>query len=291
MISGTTQLAGFFASPANHSLSPLMHNYAFRACGIDAVYLAFDIDENRLPAALEGIKTMNMLGVNLSMPNKSIVLPYLDEMSQATKLIGACNTIVHKNGRLIGHNTDGIGFMRSIYEENVHVIGQKMTILGAGGAAKAIIVQAALDGIAEIAVYKRKNHTFDKIKHELAVISEQTGCSICVHDYAQTQQLTRDVEESILLVNATNIGMGENVECSPVPTIDVFRKELAVADLIYHPTETKFLKDARENGAKTINGLGMLLYQGATAFSLWTNEEMPIEEIRPLLIKGENKKL
>lgn len=282
MISGKTRLAGIFASPVTHSLSPLMHNTAFQARSIDAVYLAFTVDQTNLMQAVESIRTFNMLGVNLSMPNKTAVIPYLDELSQEAQLIGAVNTIVQRANRLIGYNTDGMGFMRSVNEAGVAIKNKKITVLGAGGAAKAIVIQAALDQAKEIVIYKRKNATFTSVVADFEKVAEQTNCPIIVKDYADTEQLKKDLEDTDLLINGTDMGMGAKKELMPIDP-QFLHKKLAVFDLIYSPKETRFLKEAKAIGCLTRNGLGMLMYQGAIAFELWTGETMPIEEIQPLL--------
>ncbi|MBO0461754.1 shikimate dehydrogenase [Enterococcus sp. DIV1298c] len=282
MISGKTRIAGIFASPVSHSLSPLMHNTAFQARSIDAIYLAFTVDQTNLKQAVESIRTFNMLGVNLSMPNKIAVIPYLDELSQEAQLIGAVNTIVHRDNRLIGYNTDGMGFMRSVNEAGIAIKDKKVTMLGAGGAAKAIVVQAALDQAKEIVIYKRKNATFENVASTFQKIAEQTGCHITIKDYADTEQLKKDLEDTDLLINGTDMGMGEKKEMVPIDP-QLLHPKIAVFDLIYSPRETRFLKEAKAQGCLTRNGLGMLLYQGAIAFELWTGQTMPIEKIQPLL--------
>ncbi|MBO1299401.1 MULTISPECIES: shikimate dehydrogenase [unclassified Enterococcus] len=282
MISGKTRIAGIFASPVSHSLSPLMHNTAFQARSIDAIYLAFTVDQTNLKQAVESIRTFNMLGVNLSMPNKIAVIPYLDELSQEAQLIGAVNTIVHRDNRLIGYNTDGMGFMRSVNEAGIAIKDKKVTMLGAGGAAKAIVVQAALDQAKEIVIYKRKNATFASVASTFQKIAEQTGCHITIKDYADTEQLKKNLEDTDLLINGTDMGMGEKKEMVPIDP-QLLHPKIAVFDLIYSPRETRFLKEAKAQGCLTRNGLGMLLYQGAIAFELWTGQTMPIEKIQPLL--------
>ncbi|EOH89814.1 shikimate dehydrogenase [Enterococcus villorum] len=284
MISGKTKLAVFFASPSAHSLSPLMHNTAFQHCGIDAVYLAFEVDQINLKQAVESIRTLNMLGANVSMPNKTAVLTYLDELSPEAELIGAVNTIVHKNHRLIGYNTDGKGFVRSVKEVGHTIADQKITVLGAGGAAKAIVAQMALDGAKEIHIYKRKNATFLSLSAYFATVSEKTGCSISLYDYADEPQLAKDLKHSDLLINATDIGMGEKKGSLPCRE-DLLHPNLAVFDLIYSPEETQLLKEAKKIGANGYNGLGMLIHQGAIAFELWTQKAMPIEVIRQQIIQ------
>ncbi|EOB3455554.1 shikimate dehydrogenase [Enterococcus hirae] len=283
MISGKTKLTGFFAKPASHSLSPLMHNLAFSHWGIDAVYLAFEVDQTNLRQAVESIRTLDMLGVNVSMPNKTAVLAYLDQLSPEAELIGAVNTIVHQEQRLIGYNTDGMGFVRSVNETGHPIKNQKIVVLGAGGAAKAIVVQMALEGAQEITIYKRLNATFLPLKEYFAKVSEKTGCPIRLHDYADESQLALDLSQANLLINATDIGMGSKKDQLPVADVKLLHSQLAVFDLIYSPSETRLIQEAKKMGIKAYNGLGMLIHQGAIAFELWTHREMPVQNIRERL--------
>ncbi len=283
MISGKTKLTGFFAKPASHSLSPLMHNLAFSHWGIDAVYLAFEVDQTNLRQAVESIRTLDMLGVNVSMPNKTAVLAYLDQLSPEAELIGAINTIVHQEQRLIGYNTDGMGFVRSVNETGHPIKNQKIVVLGAGGAAKAIVVQMALEGAQEITIYKRLNATFLPLKEYFAKVSEKTGCPIRLHDYADESQLALDLSQANLLINATDIGMGSKKDQLPIADVKLLHSQLAVFDLIYSPSETRLIQEAKKMGVKAYNGLGMLIHQGAIAFELWTHREMPVQNVRERL--------
>ncbi|EPM6823411.1 shikimate dehydrogenase [Enterococcus hirae] len=283
MISGKTKLTGFFAKPASHSLSPLMHNLAFSHWGIDAVYLAFEVDQTNLRQAVESIRTLDMLGVNVSMPNKTAVLAYLDQLSPEAELIGAVNTIVQQEQSLIGYNTDGMGFVRSVNETGHPIKNQKIVVLGAGGAAKAIVVQMALEGAQEITIYKRLNATFLPLKEYFAKVSEKTGCPIRLHDYADESQLALDLSQANLLINATDIGMGSKKDQLPIADVKLLHSQLAVFDLIYSPSETRLIQEAKKMGIKAYNGLGMLIHQGAIAFELWTHREMPVQNIRERL--------
>ena len=283
MISGKTKLTGFFAKPASHSLSPLMHNLAFSHWGIDAVYLAFEVDQTNLRQAVESIRTLDMLGVNVSMPNKTAVLAYLDQLSPEAELIGAVNTIVHQEQRLIGYNTDGMGFVRSVNETGHPIKNQKIVVLGAGGAAKAIVVQMALEGAQEITIYKRLNATFLPLKEYFVKVSEKTGCPIRLHDYADESQLALDLSQANLLINATDIGMGSKKDQLPIADVKLLHSQLAVFDLIYSPSETRLIQEAKKMGIKAYNGLGMSIHQGAIAFELWTHQEMPVQNIREQL--------
>lgn len=283
MISGKTKLTGFFASPASHSLSPLMHNLAFSHWGIDAVYLAFEVDQTNLRQAAESIRTLDMLGVNVSMPNKTAILAYLDQLSPEAELIGAVNTIVHQDQHLTGYNTDGMGFVRSVNETGHPIKDQKIVVLGAGGAAKAIVVQMALEGAQEITIYKRLNATFLPLKEYFAKVSEKTSCPIRLHDYADESQLALDLSQANLLINATDIGMGSKKDQLPIADVKLLHSQLAIFDLIYSPSETRLIQEAKKMGVKAYNGLGMLIHQGAIAFELWTHQEMPVQKIRERL--------
>lgn len=292
-ISGYTRLAGVIANPIKHSLSPRIHNTAYSLTHTNAVYLAFETIESDFEKMMDSVKVLDMLGVNISMPYKKRAYQMCDELSSAAKLIGVVNTVVQKNQILSGHNTDGLGFIKSLEEQNVIIKNQTMTILGAGGASRAIICQCALDGIAEINVFKRKNETFETVVHELRKIADETNTIIQVFDYADTTKLTEKIKKSQILVNATQIGMGDSLEL-PISQVNAITQEHIVVDLIYHPLETQFLKAAKKQDAVTINGLGMLIHQAAIAFELMTNKKMPVKEIKNILLselneKGKNK--
>lgn len=284
-ISGETRLAAFFASPARHSISPKMHNLAFKERQINARYLAFDVPPKELKTSIQAIRSLGLIGVNLSMPHKQKVLPLLDELSPEAKLIGAVNTIVNHEGKLIGHNTDGAGFMRSLEELALDIRGKEITILGAGGAATAIICQAALDGVQTINVISRKSANFSKMERKIKEIQKKSDCLIHLIESDAANAITAACQRSCLLINGTNVGMGELEGQLPMIAISDLHPNLAVSDIIYHPAETQLLLEAKRVGAKTMNGLGMLIHQGAVAFELWTNESMPIEMVKDALLK------
>ncbi|WP_413538662.1 shikimate dehydrogenase [Enterococcus malodoratus] len=282
-ITGKTRLAGVFATPIRHSVSPMLQNKAFETLGIDAVYLAFDLGTDRIVRAIESIRNLEMLGGNLSMPNKMAAIPLMDELSEAAEIVGAINTIVNTEGKLKGHITDGKGFMRSLVELDLQMKNQKMTLIGAGGAATAIMVQAAFDGVREIAVYNQRDDFYEKINDKISLVNARTNCFVHLEDLEDEQTFQQDVRESILLVNATSVGMSPNTGMTPITNFEVIRPELTVVDVIYTPRETLFLKEAAKRGATTANGLGMQLYQAAENFKLWTGKEMPLDEVRDLL--------
>jgi len=284
-ITGHTILIGLMATPIRHSLSPLIHNESFAKLGLDYAYLAFEVGNEALADSIKSIRTLGMRGSNISMPNKQKVIPLLDEISPAAELIGAVNTIVNEGGILIGHNTDGIGFMRSLEEVDVNIIGKKMTMMGAGGAATAICMQAALDGVKEISVFNRQDEWFEKAKRMVALINERTNCKASLFELENTEYLRKEILGSAILINGTGVGMNPYENQSLITDATFFRSDLIVADVIYKPEKTKLLQLAETQNCKLVNGLGMMLFQGAAAFKLWTGQEMPTEEIKKMLYK------
>lgn len=282
-ITGHTGLTGLLGSPVAHSLSPMMHNTSFQHLDLDYVYLCFDVGEDGLEEAVKGLKQCGIRGFNLTMPDKNKMAELADELSPAASIIGAVNTVVNDSGRLIGHNTDGVGFMRSVKDAGLNVAEKTMTILGAGGASTAICAQAALDGVKELNIFARPTSRF----HERAVkltetINRTTACKAVLMDQADQTALKKSIDESCLLVNATSVGMAPNTEASVLTDSSLLHEDLSVGDVIYNPRETLFLKQAKEAGCRTFNGMYMLLYQGAEAFRLWTGQEMPVDIVRKL---------
>ena len=287
-ITAQTGLLALLAHPSRHSKSPLMHNAAFAKLGLDYVYLAFDVDESTVGDAVAAIRAFHMRGANLSMPNKVKVMEYLDEIAPEAELAGAVNTIVNDDGHLVGHNTDGTGWMRAVRELGVNLAGEKLTVVGTGGAAKAIIAQAALDGAREISVFNRRSPRWAQAEELVAKVEAKTGCRVQLwelntEDTGCMARLKEEIHSSRLLANATNVGMGHLEGQTYIPDASYFYPGLAVTDAIYNPKETALLKLAREAGCQTQNGDLMVLYQGAVAFRYWTGKEMPVDEIKPLL--------
>lgn len=278
-ITGTTRLTALLGSPVAHSISPQMHNEAFRILNLDYRYLAFDVAPADLPKAVAGLASIHIRGFNLTMPHKTAILPLLDELTPAARLAGAVNTVINEDGRLIGHTTDGIGYMQSVKDAGHDIIGKTMTLLGAGGAATAICVQAALDGVAAIHMLKRKNISWDDTQKFIDTIAKETGCQIMLHDITDKDTLRSCMQESAILTNATNVGMAPNTEESVVPA-DLLFPELIVSDIIYNPRQTLLLRQANACGCPTFNGLYMLLYQGAASFECWTGKKMPVHVIK-----------
>ena len=282
-ITGHTELIGLMAYPIRHSSSPAMHNEAFRKLGYDYAYLAFEVDNDSLEDAVKGLRALKLRGSNVSMPNKTVIHKYLDEISPAAKLCGAVNTVVNDNGKLIGHITDGIGYMQSLKEENIDIIGKKMTIVGAGGAATAIEIQAALDGVKEISIFNIRDKFWDNAEQTVKKINENTSCKATLYDLADLDKLKEEIEDSFIFVNATGMGMKPLEGQTYIPDKSFFRPDLIVTDVVYSPRETEMLRMAKEVGCKTMNGLGMMLFQGSAAFELWTGEPMPIDHMKEFL--------
>lgn len=277
-IDGYTRLAAVVANPIKHSISPFIHNSAFEATNTNGVYLAWEVDEAELAETVANIRRYQMYGINLSMPYKEQVIPYLDRLSEEACLIGAVNTVVNREGTLIGYNTDGKGFFKSL--PSFKISKKRLVLLGAGGAAKAILAQAILDGVSQISVFVRSS-SMEKTRPYLEKIQNATGFRVDLFALEDVQDLQDSITQADLLVNATSVGMDGSSQ--PIPTSIVLPEKLLVADVIYQPFETPFLKWARNQGNQSINGLGMLLYQAAEAFELWTGKEMPTDQIWELL--------
>ena len=282
-INGHTKLTGLLGSPVAHSKSPLMHNEAFKELGLNYVYLCFDVPENNLKIAYEGLKKLNVAGFNCTMPDKTLICELVDELSPAASMIGAVNTVVNKDGRFIGHNTDGIGYMQSVKDAGFDIIGDTMTLLGAGGAASSIFVQAALDGVKNINVFSIKDRFWEKAEKIVDAVNSKTDCNAKLIELGNDDVLGESIEKSQILTNATSVGMAPNVDSCIIPDKKMLREDLIVSDVIYNPMETKLLRMAKEQGCQTFNGLYMLLYQGAEAFKIWTGKDMPIEHMKEVL--------
>ena len=282
-ITGHTELIGLMAYPIRHSSSPAMHNEAFATLGLDYAYLAFEVDNDSLEDAVKGLRALKMVGSNVSMPNKTVVGQYLDKLDPAAEMAGAVNTIVNRDGVLTGYITDGIGYMQSLKDNNIDVIGKKMTVTGAGGAAKAIEIQAALDGVKEISIFNRKDKFWSAAEKTVETIRKNTDCIVNLYDLDDKEKLREELADSYLFAQATGVWMKPLEGQCVIPDKSFLRPELIVTDTIYSPRETALLKMAKEVGCKTMNGLGMMLFQGDAAFYLWTGQHMPIEHMKEVL--------
>ena len=223
-ITGHTELIGLMAYPIRHSSSPAMHNEAFATLGLDYAYLAFEVDNSTLEDAVKGLRALKMVGSNVSMPNKTVVGQYLDELSPAAKMAGAVNTIVNDNGKLIGHITDGIGYMQSLKDNDIDVIGKKMTIAGAGGAATAIEIQAALDGVKEMSIFNIKDKFYSRGEEIVDLINKNTNCKATMNDLADHDLLKEKMHAADLFCDATGVGMHPLEDLSNIPDPSFFKK-------------------------------------------------------------------
>lgn len=281
-ISGHTKLYCLIGSPVGHSGSPAMYNYSFARTDVDAAYLAFDIPLEQVEEGLAALKTFKVGGFNITMPCKTAVAGLVDELSPAAKLIGACNTVtVSEDGKLTGHNTDGIGFVRNLHEHGVEVKGKKLVVLGAGGAATAICVQAALDGAAEIAIFNRgQGDFFPNGQRTVEKLAQAVpGCKASITPLEDKEALAAAVHNCDILVNATKVGM-KPLDGETLIDPALFRADLVVADTVYNPRETRMIQEAKAAGCKTaVGGIGMLLWQGVAAYKLFTGKDMPAQEV------------
>jgi shikimate dehydrogenase len=266
MINTKTKLCALIGNPVEHSISPNMHNTAFKQLGLNYVYLAFKVENIR--EAITGLKEIGFIGANITIPYKVEVIKHLDWVEETTKKIGAVNTVVNSNGILKGYNTDMEGFLKPL-EEKTEIKGKKITLIGAGGAARAIAYGISQkEGKLTIL-----NRTVEKAKR----IAKEIKCK-----YGGLNELKRI--DSEVLINATPIGMFPDVNKSIVQRNIL--KNMIVYDIVYNPIETKLLKEAKQQGCKTINGIEMFINQGAAAFELWTGEKAPIEIMKEAVIKN-----
>ena len=283
-ISGHTKLLALIGSPVGHSGSPAMYNYCFEKLGLDYAYVAFDVKEDGVKQALDAMRLFGMRGMNVTMPDKVEAARYMDELSPAAQIIGAVNTIVNEDGRLIGHMTDGEGFVNNLKDHGVSIVGKKLVVAGGGGAATAIQVQCALDGAKEITIFNKKDGFFERtIATAEKIKAAVPACVVNVYDIDDAAKLKEEMATADIFVNATIVGMKPMDDQSIIKDLSLLRSDLVVADIVYNPEETQLLKDAKAAGCTCVGGKGMLVWQGASAFRLYTGEEMPVEEVKELL--------
>lgn len=279
-ISGHTRMLCLIGSPVGHSGSPAMYNYSFQKMGVDCAYLAYDIKAEETAEAIKALKLLNVKGFNITMPCKTQALACCDELSKAAELIGAVNTVVNVDGRLVGHNTDGLGWVRNCRENGFEITGRKMTIAGSGGAATAIEITSALEGVRELSIFALKDDFYANAEATVEKIRTHVpGCRVNLYDLADKETFYREIADSDIFTNATRVGMKPLDGQSLIEDTSVLRPELVVSDVVYNPRRTKLLADAEAAGCKTIPGIGMLLWQGAEAFKLYTGLEMPADEV------------
>lgn len=280
-ISGHTHLISLLGTPIRHSASPVTHSVSFELMGVDAVYLAFEATPDDLPDILSAMRRMGGWdGSNVTMPNKQAVIPYLDGLSDAAALIGAVNVIEKtEEGKLIGHNTDGAGFMKNIAKYGVVPEESTFTLIGPGGAGSAIMVQAALDGVKTVYIFARENGpSYKHAQTLIEPVKEQTGCDFILHPYEDKEAMKAAIEESNVLVNATPVGMGEGSTESAVPA-EFIKPGMVVADAVYFPLHTQLLQDAEAKGCTVVTGIGMMNEQAAIGEEIWYGIDMPLDKV------------
>jgi shikimate dehydrogenase len=279
-INGKTKIIGIIGKNIKNSLSPPMHNKMVDKYSLNFCYLPFSVADVGLSKAIQGIRALNIKGVNITFPYKEKVIEFLDKVEETAQRIGAVNTIVNNKGILIGYNTDVIGFKKSLQEVGKFIIEEnKAVILGAGGAARAVIYSLLEEGIKEISIFNRTIEKAEKLKKDFSFYFPQSNIKIFLLDPLEKENLKDKIKNSHLLINTTSLGMPPQVDKTPLSNKKLFHPNLLVYDLIYQPTKTLFLREAEKAGAKIINGLPMLVYQGIESFYLWTGFKPEGEEI------------
>ncbi len=278
-VTARTKILCVIGHPIEHSMSPIMHNAAIQDLGLDYLYIAFDIPPNRLKEAIKGLKTLNIRGINVTLPYKEKVMKFVDKVDQTAQNIGAINTIKNENGLLIGRNTDAEGANKALLDARCKIIGKNVVLIGAGGAAKAISYSLASD-INKITIINRSEDRARKLVNEL---KNKRDINIESKKYNEII-LKEEISNADILINATPIGMFPMMDISPVSK-KILHKDLFVFDLIYNPLETQLIKDSKEIGCQTLSGLDMLVNQGALAFEWWTKKKPNLELMKLKIIE------
>jgi shikimate dehydrogenase len=288
VISGKTRVCGVIGDPIRHTLSPTIHNAAFSYLGLDFVFLAFHLKVSELENAMRGMRGLGIHGLNVTMPHKSAVIGFLDEVDFTVRFLGSANTILNRDGKLSGFNTDGVGALKALLENGVDPSGKKVLLLGAGGAAKAIAFMFVPE-VGELAILNRSAEKAKELAETLGHMFNQK----VVGGALSPDFIKKNLRDSDVLINATSVGMKPNLSQSLVSP-EWLRSDLTVMDIVYNPVETKLAKDAKAAGAKVVNGVEMLIYQGAASLEIWTGKSAPIEVMRKAAIdklssRGEGK--
>jgi len=280
LISGKTKVCGIIGDPIEHTMSPVMHNAAFRKLGLDYVYLAFHVRQEELDKAVAGMRALNIRGLNVTIPHKVAIIPFLDKLDPLAEKIGAINTIVNEGGLLTGYNTDATGFLQALLERGIKPREKKVIILGAGGAARAIsFILAERD--ASLVILNRYSARAEDLARRIAQFFSEEVKSLALNK----ENLKIALASADILINTTSAGMEPDVDKTPVPA-ELLKKGLIVFDIVYNPVKTRLLREAETAGAQTINGLDMLVWQGALAFEKWTGRKAPLEVMKREAIKA-----
>jgi len=274
VVSGKTRVYGVIGDPIDHSMSPTLQNAAFEALGLDCKFLAFHVKPAEVEKALAGMRALGIQGLNVTMPHKSAVIGFLNEVDENAKLLNAVNTIKNVDGKLQGFNTDGVGALRALRENGADPKGKKITLLGAGGAARAIAFALAPE-TAELCIINRTLNSAAELSN---LLYQKFNSKIFAYALSPLT-LKANLAEADIFINATSVGMKPNASETPVPK-RWLKKNLTVMDIVYNPVETKLAREAKAAGAKVVSGVEMLLYQGAASFEIWTGKKAPVEVMR-----------
>lgn len=283
IISGKTKICAVIGDPIEHTLSPVMHNAAFNHLELDFAFLAFNVKADDLGNAIRGVRAFGFHGLNVTMPHKNAVVDYLDELDPVVKFLGSANTILNKDGALFGFNTDGVGAAKALEDKGIEISEKKVLLLGAGGAAKAIAFSLA-EKVAELVIL---NRTVGKAK-ALAEALRGIFSNKFVGERLSLDVLSKNLADSDILINATSVGMKQNIAQNIVES-EWLTSKLTVMDIVYNPIETKLLKDGKAAGSIVINGVEMLLFQAAASFEIWTGFSAPVEIMRKAALNALSK--
>ena len=279
-ITGKTRVCGIIGDPIEHSMSPVMHNAAFEALGLDYAYLPFRVRREELPEAIAGIRALNLVGLNVTLPHKVSVIPLLDRLDAMAERMGAVNTIVNENGVLAGYNTDAPGFLQALLSKGIEPEGKNIVILGAGGAAKGISFILAEAG-ANLVILNRTISRAEELASQIAQYYHRKLEAMTLSE----ESLKQALNGADVLVNTTSMGMVPGVDQTPVPA-KLLKSDMTVFDIVYNPLETRLLREAKAAGARTIDGLDMLVWQGVLAFEKFTGQKAPFEIMKGAAAKA-----
>lgn len=282
-LNGQTRVAGVIGWPVRHSLSPPMHNAAFAALGLNWVYVPFAVHPDRIACAIQAVRALDLGGLNVTIPHKLAVLPYLDEISEEARTLGAANTIVNLEGHLVGYNTDGEGFLRSLREIGEDVTGRSVALIGAGGSARSIALAVSRAGASHLSII---NRTVEKAQALVEMVRGALPEAQVAAVALDAPGAAAAVREARVVIDSTAVGMHPNHEVEPVIPPQWLHAEQTVCDLTYNPRVTVLLKAAAARGSRTLDGTGMLVHQGALAFEYWTGQPVPIEAMRDALLRS-----
>ena len=280
IVSGKTKLCGVIGDPIEHTMSPAIHNAAFAQMGLDYFYVPFHVKTEELGRAINGMRALNIRGLNVTIPHKVAIIPLLDELDPLAERIGAVNTVTNDDGVLKGYNTDASGFLQALLERGIEPKGKRVVILGAGGASRAISFILAERG-AHLFILNRQLKKAEELSSRLSTTFEKEVKALQL----AAENLAQVLDGADILVNATSVGMSPNIKETPVPS-NLLRPGLVVVDIVYNPIKTRLLREAEEAGAETVSGVDMFVWQGALAFEIWTGVKAPIELMRAEVIKG-----